>query len=445
LLAGAPDVAAPVIRQVRADFTRLAWSGLPDDVPAYLAATYGLDVSASYAGVALSNPWGKASGQLSMRPAQVEEAIDAGLGFVVLKTVIAQDAEGRQTMAAWAIKEARMVAEPIVGRTSGARGWTVSWKGRGWWQTFDEYLELVRATSARARDHGMLIVPSVKYHLPAPDEATWRVEEYATTTRALIGAYVRPSGRDFMPLEKDFSPTLAGSDRARQRARTLEWLRATPELIRAAAPAGAVKVGLKLFNSLDDDAFQFAMLAAVHEPGPARPDFLIYANRLFDPDRVFEGHRGIAYGGPDLSDRNLRLLSALRAAQRPVEGRGPVRAGALPDTSAAPLEISATGDITSGRMAVEYLLRGCTSFQLHTFFQLPLDVYTMARGTKLERALHMLYFHPDDGLIVWLLHAARRLGLGDRQPIRLLDLAAIGAGSALGASDLDPPRAERIE
>jgi dihydroorotate dehydrogenase len=433
LLTGPPDVPAPLLRQVREDFTRLAQSGLPRDIPAYLAATYGLDVAASYAGLPLSNPWGKASGQLSMRLAQVEEAIAAGLGFVVLKTVIAQDAEGRQTMAAWAIKEARMVAEPIVGRESGATGWTISWKGRGWWQTFDEYLELVRSASALGRDHGMLVVPSVKYHLPAPDEAIWRVEEYATTTHALVDAYVRPAGCDFMPLEKDFSPTLAGSDRARQRARTLEWLRATPELIRRAEAAGTVKVGLKLFNSLDDDAFQLAMLAAVHEPGLSHPDFLVYANRLFDPDRVFEGHRGIAYGGPDLSDRNLRILSALRAAQA---GGTMCRDG---------LELSATGDISSGRMAVEYLLRGCTSFQLHTYFQLPPEVYAMARGTKLERALHMLYFHPDDGLIVWLLHAARRLGLGDRRPIRLLDLAAIGAGSALGVADLDATGRERLE
>jgi hypothetical protein len=426
LLAGSPDLAEPVLRQVRDDFTRFARSGLPRDVPAHLRAAYGLDVSASYAGVPLANPWGKASGQLSMRRLQIEEAIDAGIAFVVLKTVIAQDAEGGRTMGAWAIKEARMVAEPILGRESGATGWTISWKGRGWWQSFDEYLELVRTTSELGRDRRVLIVPSVKYHLPAPDEDTWRIEEYSTTTRALLDAYRRPAGVEFLPLEKDFSPTLAGSDRARQRIKILEWLRSTPALIRSEVPGGAVKVGLKLFNSLDDDAFQLAMLAAVHEPGPSRPDFLVYGNRLFDPDRVFEGHRGIAYGGPDLSDRNLRLLSALRAAQA---------AGTIPR---AGLEVSATGDIGSGRMALEYLLRGCTSFQLHTFFQLPLDVYAMKQGSKLERALHMLYFHPDDGLVVWLLHAARRLGLGAREPVRLLDLAALGAASPMVGRDLDP-------
>src|SRR6185437_5116505 len=100
--------------------------------------------------------------------------------------------------------------------------------------------------SALGRDHGVLVVPSVKYHLPAPDEDTWRVGEYVATTRALLDAYAPPDGLAFLPLEKDFSPTLAGSDRARQRLKTLEWLRATPRLIRDAVPEGAVRVGLKL-------------------------------------------------------------------------------------------------------------------------------------------------------------------------------------------------------
>ena len=35
----------------------------------------------------------------------------------------------------------------------------------------------------------------------------------------------------------------------------------------------------------------------------------------------------------------------------------------------------------------------------------------MRRGTKVEKALHRLYFDPADGFIVWALHAARRLEL----------------------------------
>jgi hypothetical protein len=226
-----------------------------------------------------------------------------------------------------------------------------------------------------------------------------------------------------MPLEKDFSPTLAGSDLAGQRRTVLGWLRRVPELVRDAA-RGRVRLGLKLFNTLDVDTFQMAMLTEVH--GATRPDFLIYANRLFDPERVFDGVRGAAYGGPDLSDRNLRLLSALREAQ----DRGAI--------AREPLEISATGDISSGRIAVEYALRGCTSFQIHTLFQLPAEAYTMRRGSKVQRALHRLYFDPADGFIIWTAHAARRLGLcsKDDPTIRFLTLAERGIGSHLTARDL---------
>lgn len=407
---------------MRDDFDRFARGGLPRNLEEYLLSTYRLDVAGSYAGRRLRNPWGKASGQLTMRAGQIEEAASAGLGFAVLKTVIAEDAAGVRSMDAWAIKESRMVAEPIVGRESGESGWTITWKGRGWHGSLDDYLILVREAAALGHDRGMLIVPSVKYHLPAPGEDGWRTEEYAETTRRLLDAY---PGQP-MPLEKDFSPTLAGSDRARQRTRILEWLAAIPPLIQGAAAPRTVQVGLKLFNALDDDAFQLAMLEQVHRTN--RPDFLIYANRLFDPDRVFEGHRGVAYGGPDLSDRNLRVLSALRQAQ----------AGAGTANPWAPLEVSATGDIGSGRMAIEYALRGCTSFQIHTFFQLPPESYAMRRGTKVERALHMLYFHPDDGLIVWAWHAAQRLNLDADGTVRLLDLAARGARSALGPLDAQP-------
>ena len=426
LLPPNPDVTPDVCSRVRSDYERFAVQGLPEDLDRYLRESYGLDMTASYAGMTIRNPWGKASGQLSLNRAQIEEAADAHLGLVVLKTVIAQDAQGHQSMSAWAIKESQMVAEPITSPKTGAEGWTITWKGRGWWQPFADYLELVRAAGAIGRDRDLLVVPSVKYHLPAPGESAWRESEYRETTRALLDAYRAGAGPVAMPLEKDFSPTLAGSDRASQRAMVVEWLHCVPGLIRSATPdAGQVKVGLKLFNSLDDDAFQLAMLAEVH--GESRPDYLVYANRLFDPDRVFEGQRGVAYGGPDLSDRNLRLLSDLRAAQERGEIRRP------------PVEISATGDISSGRIAVEYALRGCTSFQIHTLFQLPAGEYPMRVGTKVQKALHRLYFDPEDGFVVWLVRMSRwRLDLVRDGLIRFLDVAQRGASSTLTHRDLDP-------
>jgi hypothetical protein len=420
LLPARPAVSARFLALLTSDFTRFASTGLPPDLERYVLETYGVDVSGRYAGLSLRNPWGKASGQLSMRKGQVEEDAAAGLGFVVLKTVIAQDARGVQSMAAWAVQESRMVVEPIAGVETGAPGWTVSWKGRGWWQSLDDYLGLVRDSVAIGRSAGMVVAPSVKYHLRGPHEHDWREEEYVETTRVLLDAFRTGGGVGPMPLEKDFSPTLAGSERSKQRAMTLEWLAKAPALIRKAIAPGEVRVGLKLFNSLEGEEFQLAMLSQVHDHD--RPDYLIYANRLFDPARAFEGQQGIAHGGPDLSDRNLRVLSAYRASRT---------------LGTIPLEISGTGDIHSGKMAVEYALRGCTSFQIHTLFQLPADVFDMARGGKVERALHQLYFHPESGLVVWLKHAAARLGVEDGGVSRLTDVAARGARSALRAVDLD--------
>jgi hypothetical protein len=429
LLPSAPDVPAELVRRVGEDHDRFAREGLPADLETYLRETYALDMAGSYAGLPLRNPWGKASGQLSLNLAQLEEAAADGLGFVVLKTVIAQDASGRQSMGAWAIRESRMVAEPIESPGTGARGWTVTWRGRGWWQSFEDYLALVRQGVSLAGERAMPVIPSVKYHLPGQGETHWREEEYRYTTAELLRAWEEGGAELPLLLEKDFSPTLAGSDLAAQRATVLGWLRRVPELIRAAAP-GRVRLGIKLFNSVDDDTFQFQMLRQVHETNS--PDFLIYANRLFDPEREFDGVRGVAYGGPDLSDRNLRLLSALRRAQ------------ARSDISGGLLEVSGTGDIGSGRMAVEYALRGCTSFQLHTLYQLPAEEFAMRRGSKVQRAIHRLTFDPADGFIVWAHHTARRLGLVGRDgTVRFLDIARAGATSCLeprhlgGVGDLD--------
>ncbi len=354
-----------------------------------------------------------------MTEQQVAQDAAAGLGFCVLKTVIAQDSIGEQSMHAWAIPESRMVVERVRG-SCGDEGWTVSWKGRGWSRSFDDYLGFIRAARQIGQSSGMLIVPSCKYHLPTPFHPVWKTTEYEYSTRAILDAYCSPALRTHpssinltgtcMPLEKDFSPTLAGSELATEKRQIIEWLSTVPGLIRKAVGPVRVLVGLKLFNSLFDDDFQLEMLRTTVADGRDRPDYLIYANRLFDPTRDFEGHRGIAVGGPDLSQRNLRVLGQFHCW---VERQGP---------GFHRPEISATGDISSGRMAVEYLLRGCCNFQMHTIFQLPVTEYRMRTGNKTSRALHMLYFHPQDGFVAWTLHVARRLGLVPSSAIRLADL-----------------------
>jgi hypothetical protein len=415
-----PELDRATRNRLCSDFARFA-AGLPDQLEGYLLDAYQLDISSTYGGIPIKNPWGKASGQLSMTAQQVVQDGEAGLGFCVLKTVIAQDTAGDQSMRAWAIPEARMALERIRGQT-GREGWTVSWLGRGWSRSLDEYLELVREARSIGHAAGMLVVPSCKYHLPTPGEPRWKTDEYAFTTRAILGAYAADGvGEPAMPIEKDFSPTLAGCEMAQQRGQILQWLRTIPRLIRDAAGRARVRVGLKLFNALFDDEFQLTMLDAVACAGDDRPDFVIYANRLFDPGREFDGQRGIAAGGPDLSDRNLRVLAEHQSRVR-----------AMPH--AGPLEVSATGDISSGKMAVEYLRRGCSSFQLHTFFQLPASEYPMRHGSKIAKALHMLYFEPDTGLIAWLLHMAARLGYSPGMMVRLRDLVGRNPEQAGGGT-----------
>jgi hypothetical protein len=214
-------------------------------------------------------------------------------------------------------------------------------------------------------------VPSVKYHLPPLGEE-FRDGEYRHTTEALSAAW----GGDSLPLEKDFSPTLAGDRLADEQAQILRWLREVPSRIRAAGP---VRLALKLMNARHDDEFQLRMIEAAGEA-----DALVTFNRLWSVEQ------GVAYGGHDLSDRNLRVLGTLhsRGASHP--------------------PLVGTGNVCSGRILLEYARLGCEAVQLHTLFQLPLAAYPARSGSRQQRALHLLYFHPTDGVIAGMLDLERR-------------------------------------
>src|SRR5690242_19778158 len=171
--------------QLERDFERFGRE-LPRDFPAHVRERYHIDLSARYLGYPLPHPIGKGSGQLSLNPDQLELDRAAGVAFVVLKTVIAEDAAGERTMGAWAIREARMKVERRSAQ-DGREGWTVTWKGRGWDRSFDDYLALVRVAADLTRSGGLLAIPSVKYHLPRLGEP-FREGEYRYTTERLAEA-----------------------------------------------------------------------------------------------------------------------------------------------------------------------------------------------------------------------------------------------------------------
>jgi dihydroorotate dehydrogenase len=365
---------------------------LPRDFPDHVRATYGVDLAGRYLGVTIPHPIGKGSGQLSLNQGQLEDDAGAGLAFVILKTVIAQDETGTQSMAAWAIHETRMRIEQRPA-TNGRRGWTVTWKGRGWDRSLERYLALLRAGRDLTRAERLLVVPSVKYHLPRLDEP-FRETEYRYTTGRLADAWGQPP----LLVEKDFSPTLAGDALADDRAQILRWLREVPARIRAASPIPA-RIAVKLMNARFDDAFQLEMMDACRDA-----DALVCFNRLFDTEA------GVAYGGWDLSDRNLQVLDSYRP---------------LPPSTALYRPLIGTGNICSGRMIVEYARRGCESVQLHTFFQLPLSGYAATHGSRTQRALHALVFDPGDGLIAGMLELETQGKLERRnRELHFLDIAA---------------------
>ena len=127
-------------------------------------------------------------------------------------------------------------------------------------------------------------------------------------------------------------------------------------------------------NARFDDAFQLEMLRA-----SSSADALVVFNRLWDPAQ------GVAYGGYDLSERNLRVLELASRS----------------DLSLPPLV--ASGNVCSGRILLDYARAGCESVQLHTCFQLPLSEYPATSGSRPQRALHALIFDPKEGLVAGML------------------------------------------
>ena len=119
-------------------------------------------------------------------------------------------------------------------------------------------------------------------------------------TERLAGAW----GAEELPLEKDFSPTLAGDPLADERPRVLRWLREVPGRIRTGAGATKVRLAVKLMNARFDESFQLEMLDAC---GAA--DSRIQASRC---DTMSAGGFAVSMPGSSPS-RSSSALSRLRA------------------------------------------------------------------------------------------------------------------------------------
>jgi dihydroorotate dehydrogenase len=372
-------------KEICSDYERFAIEGMPQNIETYILEKYKIDISSKYGELNIKNPFGIASGQLSTNINQIENGISDGVGFIVLKTVISEDGLGNSSMKDWKINEPKMVIEEIRSQR-GELGYTTTWKGRGWHKSFEEYLELMEKSLLLSKESSVPVIPSCKFNLPQSQEQKFNNEEYCYTMEKFSKVWEAAMGSNAMYLEKDFSPTLAGSSMSKVKDTILWWLKEVPSKIREFSPNGKIFLGVKLMNATFDDDFQIEMFKTILNTKD-RPDYLICLNRLFDSEKVFEGKKGVAYGGYDLSDRNLKTLKELRR----LECSGEIKVKDVP--------ISATGNICSGKMMLEYALRGCQNGQIHTYFQIPSENYGMKKGTRVSKALLELMLNPETGLV----------------------------------------------
>ena len=192
---------------------------------------------------------------------------------MVLKTVIAEDAAGERTHGRLGHPRDQDAGRAPARRPTGATGWTVTWKGRGWDRSFDDYLALVRVAGDLTRAGALLAVPSVKYHLPRLDEP-FRDAEYRHTTRRLAGGVGRGRRCRSRRISRPRSPATRWPTSA---PASSAGCARCPARSGAAAGATAVRLALKLMNARFDDAFQREMMAAA-----AAADALVCFNRLWD-------------------------------------------------------------------------------------------------------------------------------------------------------------------
>jgi len=361
---------------------------------------YRVDLAAEYSGIELPHPFGKAAGQLSISVGQVSSDQSSGLAFTVLKSAVGVTPGGEVGIDAWERRAPKMVVERRISR-DGRDGWTVTWKGRGWDKGFDKYVDFYRESIRR--NPAYPVIASLMVDVTNPDRAREQATHCLGRLADVHWESAKP-GIEFL-VEIDISPTLSllpGSDRPET---FQNWVRTSVRAFRDGIAEGGRFV-VKLPNPGLGPDFQ-AMLARITlEEGGKHLAGLVVANRLFDKDATFEGQKGVAYGGFDLSNINLETLDILAS-----EGISPSLIG--------------TGNICTGQMMAEYAVRGCLSGEIHTFFQLPPSAFRAKKGPggRTWRALRELVFHPDDGLVSILL----RLGKSGALPpsgrlIRFKDL-----------------------
>jgi len=388
------EIPADELKRLKRDFALYATDELPAAWEEYVREEYGLEVEGRVAGMPIRNPFGRAGGPLCRNVLQVREASEAGLGFATLIAARARDAAGAAAVQDWRGLESELGWEESNGFPS------LIWLECGWYDTLEVYGEFFRTALEVAGRRRMPVLPAIHVGVNARGQAS--PAEARHTVRLLQEIWHGAHPDQPLPLEVEARPETRGFSPARKRRAWLRAHDAVAKLIKEASEYPRyLRVGLKLGGSTFDAAFQAQALARVLD-GARAPSFLVLFERLRRFERRLGGRRAVSRGGAELFRRNLAAL----------------------DLFGRPIEFSALGDIVTGRRMIEYALRGATSGQMHTIFALPEASYRRRMGTRCERALHELVFHPEHGLVAAMLHVKARTGIA-----RFLDLANAGAAA----------------
>lgn len=336
----------------------------PENFPELVKEYLSIELDCFYGKRWLKHPVVVAPGQLTVRPEQIAEIKKAGYAGCVLKSLVGENSLGSCRMA-FQRQKATYIKTVYEEEDHSGRYPIIHWDGRADTRNLKEYLTF--ALQARQfEERNFFVAGSFLCHLPAPSEDFQR-EEWQFTVQKL-------SQIGFSTLEVDFCPSLVKEHNLMEKKNILRWYRQVPEIIKSVEPEIAVFPKLLNLNwGLD---FQLEMAEAAWKGGA---DGLVVANRIYD-EKLH-----CAYGGKKLRERNLRQVKEIC---RWFPG----------------LSISGTGGVYCGRDVLDYLEAGASNIQLLSFLMGKVrSPWLRKSGSKLEKVLFELYFHPEEGILPLLL------------------------------------------
>ncbi|HOM27492.1 MAG TPA: hypothetical protein PKV21_08310 [bacterium] len=322
----------------------------------------GIDLKAKYGNFTLNHPVIVAPGQLTREKGQIERIKKAGYSGCVLKSVVGEDENGNCSMKEYRKKMTYLKTVYEKDDKEGAYP-VILWDGRADTRNLTEYMEFARDVY-NFSDSKFLIVASILCHLPKPEEEI-KKEEWLYTVRKLYDTGYRI-------FEIDFCPGLKNNKKIIEKENICRLYREIPELLKENFTD--IIVYPKLLNLNYGIDFQIKL---VEEARNGKSDGIVIGNRIFN-----EGINS-AWGGTELREKNLKVIKEVKRI--------------FPEFC-----ISATGGVYTGRHMLDYLNAGAENVQILSYILGKVKKqFLKQKGDKFEKVLYELFFHPENGFLIF--------------------------------------------